>query len=179
MIIGYMRPTNEDVSCKKQREMIDPLCEKIVQEEHDSAKNRNALANILTSISKGDKIVVHRLFTLADSSRHLLEILNELDQKEVYIKVLNEEIDTEQKADYPLSRMLQYLVEFQNEIIRERTKKGMEYAKKHGKTTGRPRKTDENVKKAIEMYQSKKYSLKDIKEETGISKSTLYRYLEN
>lgn len=29
------------------------------------------------------------------------------------------------------------------------------------------------------MYESKKYTLEDIKRETGISKSTLYRYLEN
>ncbi|MBU3099627.1 helix-turn-helix domain-containing protein [Clostridium sp. DSM 17811] len=44
---------------------------------------------------------------------------------------------------------------------------------------GRPRKPDDNVKRAIVMYQSKKYTLVKIKDETGISKSTLYRYLEN
>ena len=43
----------------------------------------------------------------------------------------------------------------------------------------RPRKPDENVQRAIEMYQSKNYTLTQIKEETGISKSTLYRYLES
>lgn len=44
---------------------------------------------------------------------------------------------------------------------------------------GRPRKADDNVKRAIIMYQSQKFSLAQIKEETGISKTTLYRYLEN
>nr|WP_258048466.1 MULTISPECIES: helix-turn-helix domain-containing protein [unclassified Planococcus (in: firmicutes)] len=44
---------------------------------------------------------------------------------------------------------------------------------------GRPRKPDANVKKAIEMYKNKSHSLAEIKEQTGISKSTLYRYLEN
>ena len=179
MNIGYMRPTNEDASCQKQLEMMEPICGRVYKEDHDSAKNRNVLSEVLNNISEGDKIVVEQLFILADSSRHLLEILDLLNQKGAYLQALHEEIDTEAKTEYPLSLMLQYLVEFQNEIIRERTKKGMEYAKKHGKTTGRPRKADENVKRAIEMYQSKKYSLKDIKEETGISKSTLYRYLEN
>ena len=55
----------------------------------------------------------------------------------------------------------------------------MSKAKQKGITTGRPRKPDENVQRAIIMYQSKKYSLADIKNETGISKSTLYRYLEH
>ncbi|TFH63775.1 hypothetical protein E4J71_00305 [Peribacillus frigoritolerans] len=52
-------------------------------------------------------------------------------------------------------------------------------AKQKGNIAGRPRKYDENVQKAIDMYQSEKYTLSDIKNETGISKSTLYRYLEN
>lgn len=57
-------------------------------------------------------------------------------------------------------------------------KKTSSVSKLKGISTGRPRKPDENVKKAIEMYQSKNYTLADIKEKTGISKSTLYRYLE-
>ena len=74
---------------------------------------------------------------------------------------------------------MKYLVEFQSDVISEKTKQGLYEAKQKGVTTGRPRKPDENVKRAILMYQSKKYSLAEIKAETGISKSTLYRYLEN
>ncbi|MEC2983796.1 helix-turn-helix domain-containing protein, partial [Bacillus cereus] len=51
--------------------------------------------------------------------------------------------------------------------------------KQKGITPGRPRKPDEIVKRAIVMYQSGDYRLAQIKDETGISKSTLYRYLEN
>jgi len=55
----------------------------------------------------------------------------------------------------------------------------MTKAKQKGANPGRPRKPDENVKRAIAMYESRKYSLAEITNETGISKSTLYRYLEN
>ena len=51
--------------------------------------------------------------------------------------------------------------------------------KRRGKTIGRPRKSDENLDRAFTMYESKKYTLYDIKEATGISKSTLYRYLDS
>lgn len=51
-------------------------------------------------------------------------------------------------------------------------------AKKQGKTIGRPKKSDDNLKKAFDMYQSKAYTLQAIKDETGISKSTLYRYID-
>ncbi|MDQ0166942.1 DNA invertase Pin-like site-specific DNA recombinase [Bacillus horti] len=56
---------------------------------------------------------------------------------------------------------------------------GLYAAKQKGVKPGRPRKPDENVKRAISMYQSQQYSLAQIKAETGISKTTLYRYLEN
>ena len=74
---------------------------------------------------------------------------------------------------------VKHLVEFQSDVISEKTKKGLNEAKQKGVVTGRPRKPDENVQRAIEMYQSKNYTLTQIKEETGISKSTLYRYLEH
>lgn len=63
-------------------------------------------------------------------------------------------------------------------MISESTKRGLSKAKQNGVTTGRPRNSDVNVQRAIMMYESKKYSLADIKHETSISKSTLYRYLE-
>ncbi|MED3961464.1 recombinase family protein [Niallia taxi] len=179
MIFGYMRPAQEDTDCKLQEQELTGLCAKLVKEEHSSAKKRTVLHQLLEQLNKGDKIVVCRLFTLADSSRHLFELLEILEQKGAYLQTLHEDIDMEQQKEYSLKKMVGHLVEFQNEIISERTKKGMEFAKKKGISTGRPRKADENVKKAIEMYQSKRYSLNEIKEATGISKSTLYRYLEN
>lgn len=52
-------------------------------------------------------------------------------------------------------------------------------AKERGVKVGRPRKLDDNVRRAIQMYESQQYTLAQIRDETGISKSTLYRYLEN
>jgi len=62
-------------------------------------------------------------------------------------------------------------------MVKQSTTLGM--AKAKGKSIGRPKKSEENIKKAIEMYQSGNNTLLDIKNETGISKSTLYRYLES
>ena len=62
--------------------------------------------------------------------------------------------------------MVKHLLKFQSDVISEKTKKGLYEAKQKGVTTGRPRKPDENVKRAITMYQSKHYSLAEIKSET-------------
>ena len=151
----------------------------MVKEDHSSAKKRMKLNNLLGTLKHGDKIVVTKLFTFADSTRHLVELLDDIDTKGAYFQSLNEGIDTSDGAGYSFKDIVKHLVEFQSDVISEKTKQGLHEAKQKGVAPGRPRKPDENVKRAIIMYQSKNYSLAEIKDETGISKSTLYRYLEN
>ena len=180
MLIGYMRPYQEDLKCEDQLKNLNEInCTTIISEEHSSAKKRTQLENIISLLNKGDKIVVTKLFTLADSTRHLVELLEIIDSKDAYFQSLNDGIDTSNTIGYNFTDIVKHLVKFQSDVISENTKKGLYEAKQKGITTGRPRKSDENVKRAIVMYQSKKYSLTEIKDETGISKSTLYRYLEN
>ncbi len=180
MLIGYSRPYEDDLNCENQQKKLSNLnCEIIVSEEHSSAKKRTQLNNIINSLNQGDKVVVTKLFALADSTRHLVELLEIIDAKGAYLQSLYEGIDTSNKCGYQFYDIVKHLVEFQSDVISEKTKKGLFEAKQKGITTGRPRKPDENVQRAIIMYQSKKYSLAEIKNETGISKSTLYRYLEH
>lgn len=180
MLIGYMRPYQEDQDCQIQsKNLIKLKCDEIIREEHSSAKKRNQLKYMVNNVKPGDKIAVHKLFAFADSTRHLVELLEILETKGTYFQSLTEGIDTSNKNGYQFSDIVKHLVEFQSDVISEKTKKGLNEAKQKGVTTGRPRKPDENVKRAIHMYQCKKYSLAEIKKETGISKSTLYRYLES
>lgn len=180
MLLGYMRPYYEDKDCQIQLKKLTQLnCSKIIKEEHSSAKKRTQLEYILDTIQPDDKIIVTKLFVIADSTRHLVELLEIIETKGAYVQSLLEGIDTSKKNGYNFSDIVKHLVEFQSDVISEKTKKGLYEAKQKGVTTGRPRKPDENVKRAIKMYQSKKYSLSEIKKDTGISKSTLYRYLEN
>ena len=174
------RPCEDDLNCENQLKKLTTInCETIISEEHSSAKKRTQLKNMINNLNQGDKVVVTKLFALADSTRHLVELLEIMDAKGAYLQSLNEGIDTSIKSGYKFYDIVKHLVEFQSDVISEKTKKGLSEAKQKGITTGRPRKPDENVQRAIIMYQSKKYSLAEIKNETGISKSTLYRYLEH
>ncbi|MGM0791384.1 MAG: recombinase family protein [Bacillota bacterium] len=180
MLIGYMRPLQGDENCENQRNTLQKAgCEIILAEEHASPKRRTQLDFLLEGLKPGDKIMVTRLFSLADSSRHLVELLEEVNSKNAFIFSLAENIDTGNPAGYSFLYIARHLVEFQSDVKSEKTKQGLLAAKEKGNIAGRPRKADENVRRAIEMYQSKQYSLREIKEQTGISKSTLYRYLES
>ncbi|WP_394233843.1 recombinase family protein [Niallia oryzisoli] len=180
MLVGYMRPYHEDPECSDQLLLLNRMnCEKIIREEHGSAKKRTHLKDMLHHLKPGDKIIITKLFAFADSTQHLVELLETIDQKGAYLQSITEGIDTSLPEGYRFHDIIKHLLVFQGDVISEKTKQGMYEAKQKGISTGRPRKPDENVKRAITMYQSKKYSLAEIKEQTGISKSTLYRYLES
>ncbi|CAM4023073.1 recombinase family protein [Saccharibacillus endophyticus] len=133
-----------------------------MKEEHASAKKRTVLEKLLQDLRIGDILVVSKLFVLADSTRHLVEVLDDLEKKEAYLLSVHDRIDTRTAAGRTFRANAHSLLGLQKDS-----------------KAGRPRKMDDNVKKAIQMYESKQYSLAQIKEQTGISKTTLYRYLEN
>ena len=63
-------------------------------------------------------------------------------------------------------------------MIVERTKEGLKSARARGRKGGRPPVNQRDIERAIKLYKSEEYSVKEIVEMTGISKSTLYRYLD-
>jgi DNA invertase Pin-like site-specific DNA recombinase len=180
MLIGYCRPFQDDINCVNQLEQLKAIpCDQYQSEEHSSAKRRVVLSEALHQLQPGDTLIVSKLFTLADSTRHLDEVLEQIHGQGAYFYSLYENIDTREPKGYLFYQNVKALLSFQSDIISENTKKGMYEAKEKGQKLGRPRKLDENIKRAISMHESKQYSLAQIQEETGISKSTLYRYLES
>ena len=70
------------------------------------------------------------------------------------------------------------LAQLDRDIIVENTKSGIAAARARGRTGGRPKTDPKKVAKAIKMYNSKEFSVKEITEATGVSKASLYVYLK-
>jgi len=178
MIYGYVRPLYNDADCKEQLKKIHCSDITIFREAHGSPKKRIELEKMLMAIQRGDTVIVEKMFVLADTSRHLMELLKLCEKDGVTIRFINEGINSNELLSIFLRDMVDIFIHFQSDIVKQSTTLGIVHAKEQGKSIGRPKKSDDNVKKAISMYHSGKYTLLDIKNETGISKSTLYRYLE-
>ncbi|HWK23438.1 MAG TPA: recombinase family protein [Ureibacillus sp.] len=178
MIYGYVRPLYNDENCDNQLKQLQ-ACDEIFRELHGSPKKRVELEKLLMALQKGDSIIIERMFVLADTTRHLMELLKICEMDGVTIQFIKEGIQSRGSLDFTLTELLGHFVNFQSDIVKQSTTLGLANAKGQGKTIGRPKKSDENIKKAIEMYHTGNYTLLDIKNKTGISKSTLYRYLES
>ncbi|WP_103108745.1 recombinase family protein [Brevibacillus reuszeri] len=183
MKLGYARVSTQDQSLDLQ---IDALtgagCDEIYREKVSGMKDdRPELDRLLSYARQGDTLVIYKLDRLGRSTKRLLELAEELEQRGIELVSIRDQIDTSTAVGKAMFRMLMVLAEMERDIIVERTRAGLEAARARGKVGGRPVKYgDGNAKltHAIELYNAKEKSVPEIERITGISKATLYRALK-
>src|SRR5699024_8190453 len=95
MLIEYMRPYQDDEKCEQQLKILqDKNCHKIISEAHVSAKRREKLEDVLCSLQKVDKIIINKLYAIADSTRHLVELLDTIETSGASLQSIEEGVDT-------------------------------------------------------------------------------------
>jgi len=87
-----------------------------------------------------DAILVWKLDRIGRSLQHLLNLLQEMDSKKVDFICLTQNIDTTSASGRLLFNLLGAFAQFESSLISERTKAGMDRAKRQGKNIGRPKK---------------------------------------
>lgn len=179
MKYGYIRPIELYDEIAGQMEKIKIYTNDIYIEDHAENKRRNQLDTLLDEIlQSGDELIATDLCILADSTKHLVDIIDLCSKKNVHIEILNPSLSISHDSKYTFEQVLDEISAFQSDVVRFRTQLGLNQAIKDGKKMGRPKRSDDNIKRAVEMYMSKEYTLDEIKEQTNISRATLYRHLE-
>lgn len=131
-------------------------------------------------LREGDIVVVWRLDRLGRGLKQLIALIEEFQQMGVGFKSLTESIDTTSAGGKFYFHVVGALAEFERNIIIDRTKAGLEAARARGRLGGRPKKlTEAQRQNVIDLYHSNKHTLKEICEIHGISKTTLYAYVES
>ncbi len=85
-----------------------------------------------------DAIIVWKFDRLGRSTSHLLQVLEELKNKNVRLIATSQSIDTDTPMGKFFFTILSGFAEMEREIIKERIKLGLERRKKEGKALGRP-----------------------------------------
>jgi DNA invertase Pin-like site-specific DNA recombinase len=103
-----------------------------------------------------------------------------LDQRGIGFRSLTEQIDTTTSGGKLIFHVFGALAEFERDIIRERTQAGLASARARGRKGGRPRKLDTAAKIAMAraLHADHTHSIEDICMSVGVSRATLYRYLD-
>src|SRR5699024_9636171 len=96
-------------------------------------------------------------------------------RKDIELVSIQDKLDTTTAIGKAMFKMLAVLSEMERDIIAERTKAGLNSARARGRNGGRPKMGKEQLDHAIDLYEMKKYTLKQNTEKTGVSKAKLYK----
>ena len=116
---------------------------------------------------------------LGRSTKDLIDLVTYFEEHQVKLVSLKENFDTSTPHGRLMMTVFQAFSQFERDLIVERTKEGLKSARARGRKGGRPRVNQKDVDRAVKLYKSQVYSVKEITEMTGISKATLYRYLKD
>lgn len=180
MLLGYARVSTDDQVLDRQ---IDALQEagvsRIIREKMTGTKaDRPKLCELLEQLRPGDVVVVADLTRLSRSTKDLFTIVDRIHAAGADVKSLKESwIDTTTPQGKLLFTIFAGISQFERDLISQRTREGLASARARGRHGGRPKKRNEKADTAIKMYDSGAYGIQEILQATGMSKATLYRYV--
>jgi DNA invertase Pin-like site-specific DNA recombinase len=99
--------------------------------------NRPELRRLLDHLRKGDVLVVWKLDRLSRSLRDVLTIMERIQEEKAGFRSLTEAIDTTTPAGHMMMQMIGAFAEFERAMLLERTRAGLEAARKEGCIGGR------------------------------------------
>ncbi len=180
MKLGYARCSTLDQNLDWQ---IDALtkegCDRIFQEKFTGTrKDRPELLRMMDMLREGDTVIICELTRLSRSVKDLFDLVEQVEKAGANIKSLKEPwLDTTTPQGRLLFTIFSGVSQFERELIRERTMEGLASARARGRMGGRPGKDKKIVEQALTLYDSKAYSVDEISKTTGISRATLYKYV--
>ncbi len=180
MNIAYIRVSTVEQNEQRQIEAMKPFNIEKWFIEKISAKdtNRPKLQELLEFAREGDTIHVHDFSRLARSTKDLLDIVEQLTQKNIYLVSNKENIDTSTPTGKLMLTMIGAINEFERCNLLERQREGIAIAKRNGKYTGGKRKNVPNFENGYQRYLRREISKVALAKELRISRPTLDKLIK-
>lgn len=185
MKIGYARVSTQDQNLEMQLDALTKAgCQQVFQEKASGIKSdRPQLAAMQQILREGDVIYIYKLDRLGRSLKHLLEMTSDFEKRGIGLVSINDHIDTTTAQGRLIFNIFASLAEFERDLIRERTRSGLEAARARGRKGGRSRGLSKEAEKtamlAQTLYNERKLGVNEIAADLKISKMTLYKYLRH
>lgn len=180
LLVGYARTSTADQVAgleAQDREIRSAGATKIFK-EHASGKDaqRPQLQAALTYLREGDILVITKIDRLARSISDFLRIVDELEEKNVGLRILDfagRRIDTKSAADRLILVMFAGFAQFERDLMLERQKIGIVRAREEGRYAGR-KPTARMKADDIRALWMEGMSAKEIAEKLEVSRSSVY-----
>jgi len=178
---GYARVSTDDQNPALQMTALRKAgCKTVFKDDGLSGATTKgpALLRCLKKLEPGDTLIVWKLDRLGRSLRDLITMLADFRARRVKFRSLTEHIDTETPTGRAMWQMIGLLAELERSLISERTRAGVNAAKRRGVKFGRKRKlTPEQLDHARKLIDKGEHDRQGIADLFKVSRTTLYRAL--
>ncbi|MGJ0491607.1 recombinase family protein [Methylobacter sp.] len=181
MLIGYARVSTQDQGTDAQIAALKAAgCELIFQEKASGGRwDRPELHHLLRQLRKGDVLVVWKLDRLSRSLKDVLLLMEKVEQAEAGFRSLTEAIDTTSPGGRMMMQMVGSFAEFEREMLRERTRNGLEAARKQGRIGGRrPKLKAHQQEEIVKLVSSGQKNAADTARLFNVHPATVSRLLQ-
>jgi DNA invertase Pin-like site-specific DNA recombinase len=181
---GYARVSTADQNPDAQRDALiraGVAPEQLYLDVTSGAKSSRPQWDALCkALRDGDVLVATRLDRVGRSTTHLVTLLDELAQRGVAFRFLEQGIDTTTSEGRLMYRMLAAIAEFQRDLIIANTREGLAAARARGRKGGRkPKLTAQQVQLAQQLYDAGEKTVAEIAAIFTVPRTTIYGHLNN
>ena len=180
-LIGYARVSTDDQSLDLQMQALQEIgCLKIFTDQVSGATTphqRPGLQKVLSHLRENDTLVVWKLDRLGRSVKGLVDLVNELHEMGVEFRSLTDNIDTSTPMGRFFFHVMASMAQMERELIVERTRAGLEAARRQGRIGGRKRIMTDKKLDAARKLMAAGTPPTEVAQNLGVSVPTLYRWL--
>lgn len=173
------RDQKADLQLDAARRLGIPVEDIFVEKASGIRHDRPILEKALATLNAGDTLACYKLDRIGRSLAHVTKLLKDLEARGIYFRTVEGDLNTKTSNGKLLLHILGSVAEFERDLILERTKAGLEAAKKRGKRLGPPLKwSPEMAKKARILMMKDGLNADDAAKVLGVSRRTLFRGLK-
>ena len=182
-LVGYARTSTTDQAAGLEAQLRDLKaagCTKLFSERVSSIGDRTELERALAYVREDDTLVVTKIDRLARSTVGLWEIVRNLDDQGVGLRVLNlggEVVDTRSATGRLILTIFAGFAQFEREMMLERQREGIAKAKAEGKYRGRKPTAMAKAENVRRLHGAGKTPT-EIAKAVGISRGSVYRVIQ-
>lgn len=177
--IAYLRVSTAEQCPDRQIDGLEAICDELHIERLSAvSRYRPVYETVITSLKPGDVFVIWDLDRAYRSAKDALIELDKLRARDISIHIANLNLDTTTPHGLLIYTVISGLAEFEHRLLSQRTKEGIEAARRRGKRLGRPPKlTRRQLRAAAKRLKRNGESLQSVAEAYGIAAWTLSRAL--
>ena len=178
--IGYIRISTTDQNTARQEVLMKELGAEQVFIDRMSGKNtdRPELKRMMNFVREGDVVIVESISRFARNTKDLLELVDQLTEKQVEFISKKEAIDTTTPTGKFMLTVFGAVAELEREYILQRQKEGIAIAKQNGVYKGRKPIEHPKFREVVAIWKEGEITATEAMKRLDMKPSTFYRKMK-